>query len=150
MRITALEASEFVDLDIEYSPVLISPANLLPKRCVRLGNGKYGIYDAGIFANIGKHWWNVDGGYLKVLRAQFLLQKNTFYEDLVYKVAYPRGFRFRHYSGANINKSAWEIEHKLIPFYFPDGVFVPEGNNPMSHHILNNYKLGDGIIEVSF
>jgi hypothetical protein len=150
MENTALEASKFVDLDVEYSPVVISSANLLPKRCVKLENGKYGIYDAGIFANLGDHWWNVGSEQIKIFRAQYLLQRNTFYEDLVYKAVYPRGFSFRHYSGANINKSALEIECKLIPLYFPDSVFVPGENNPLSRHILSNYKVADKFIEIIF
>lgn len=145
-----LDAAALVDLDIEYSPVLISETNLLPKRCTKLSRNKYGIRDAGIFANYGNDWWNIDADMIKVCRARFLLQKSIFYQDLIYKSIYPDNFNFRHFSGANISESAWKIESGLIPLYFPDGVFIPDKKNPLHHHIISSYKIFKDFIGVSF
>ena len=145
-----LNVAELVDLDIAHSPILISSTNLMPKKCIKLANSKYGIYDAGIFANIGDHWWNVDSEHIKIFRAQFLLQLQTFYQDLVYKSAHQGIFKFRHFSGANISNSAWEIERALIHLYFPDGVCIPDQGSFMFRHIVRNYKFATEVIEIGF
>jgi hypothetical protein len=150
MNTMTFDVAKFVDPNIAHSPILISSTNLTPKKCVKLANGKYGIYDAGIFANIGDNWWNVDGGHIKIFRAQFLLQLQTFYQDLVYKSAHPDNFKFRHFSGANISGFAWELERALIPLYFPDGIYIPDQNGDIFRHIVRNYKLASEFIEIEF
>ena len=97
------DAAEMVDLDVAYSPVLLS-GSIHPKTVSKLGNGKYAIYDVGYpLANMGNNWWNISAEELKIERARFLLQRDVFYQDLVMKRRSPDLFRrFRTYTGAAI------------------------------------------------
>jgi hypothetical protein len=142
------DAAEMVDLDVAYSPVLLS-GSIRPKTVSKLGNGKYAIYDVGYsLANMGNNWWNISAEELKIERARFLLQRDVFYQDMVMKRRSPKSFlRFRTYTGAAIvSPPDYVIESTIIPLFFPGGVAI---NSLMSEHIAKSYIYADGTVETA-
>lgn len=134
------DAIQYVDLEVGYSPVLLPFSELEPKKAIKLTNSKYGIYDAGCYGNYGNHRWNIPEEEFKLYRALYILQRNQFYKDLVLKKNQPEKFLgFYHWTGSLIPQPTWRIEQEILPLYFPDGIVIPTGENPLVAHIIANY-----------
>jgi hypothetical protein len=149
---TPEEAAQYVDLGVAYRPVLM-PGTIYPNRAVsKLQNGLYVIYDAGYGRGSGCNLWDVHPERLKIHRARFRLQQDLIYQDLVMGVASDREDApkfFRHWSGGLIRRiMPWDFRLKIVPLYFPEGVFVPSQDNPLGQHVSVNYRYADGSIEV--
>ena len=152
-------AIEAVDLEIEYSPVLF-PRSLAPCTAVRLGNGKFAIYDAPHgYANLGNHYWNVPTALIKEFRARFLLQRDRFYNDLIYynhlKENNPEvGFWFFTWDGIPVHRIPRLVIDRVIPAFLGE-LLIPSPSNPIAQKIvqareIENYVSADGTIDVKF
>lgn len=158
---TPEKVADMVELSVEHTPVLL-PRKIHPCQCSKLTGGGYAIFNAGYpFATIGKDWWNVPEWELKIHRARFLLQRDTFYQDLMiqrrdYEArqanpdAEPQFRRFRYYTGAQIiQPPSYVVNKEIVPLYFPKGVWVPGANSTESQKLSNLYRYADGTIETT-
>ena len=148
------DIADQIDLEVAYKPILM-PYTIYPIRAVsKLQNGNYAIYGVGYSPfRASEHLWDVTPDALKVHRARFRLQQDMIYQDLVIGVG-DRGREdaphfFRHWTGGRIlDIMPWDFKRRIIPLYFPKGVFVPARNNPLSKTVIDSYRYADGTIEV--
>jgi len=137
---------------------VLFPESLIPKTAVRLGNGKFAIYDVSYLANMGHHRWNVPASELKRYRAIFLLQRDCFYQDLIYynwlKANHPeQGFFFSTWDGVRITSMPWHVVRDVIPAFLGE-LLVPSPTHPLTQKIVQfrqipGYVSADGTIDVN-
>jgi len=148
------DIADQIDLEVAYKPILM-PNTIYPIRAVsKLQNGNYVIYGVGYSPfRAGEHLWDVTPNELRVHRARFRLQQDMIYQDLVIgvgdRVREDAPHFFRHWTGGRIlDIMPWDFKNRIIPLYFPQGVFVTAMNNPLAQSVINNYRYADGTIEV--
>jgi len=136
---------EFVDLPSGFFPILF-PNEIVPNKAIKLQNREqYAVYDVPVIRrNLGNHRWHVPVDQIKLWRAEFLLQRDSFYRDLV--LGDELGL-FQHFSGRVIAAPKWQVEKFIIPHYFPNGIFIPTGDNPIAKAVRDNYQYADGTLE---
>lgn len=148
------DIADQIDLEVAYKPILM-PNTIYPNRAVsKLQSGNYVIYDVGYNAwTASNHRWDVTPDELRVHRARFRLQQDMIYQDMVMGI----GDRdrqdvpcfFRHWTGGRIlDIMPWDFRNRIIPLYFPAGIFIPAKGNPLAQSVIENYRYADGTIDV--